>query len=261
MPFSRGTLFTACSFLGEVIEHHGDIDDMMLRWELDDLAVRNGGIRDRCRRIFLFLRDNSEVEFDGRLIRDLVVETAVRYLRRNHRRAGATEFINSLSRDGYIISEEGELRRALPAVADLPAADDEVHALLRQYNLAIPLGHLDQAIEAHTRSDWAAANGQLRTFSESLFDEIALLLDPVNAPGVPSGQNRRQLLANLNPPFLIDALGEWSNDGKNFVNGLFKRLHPQGNHPGLSDEEDSTFRLSAVLVVARLFLRRLAARK
>ena len=52
----------------------------------------------------------------------------------------------------------------------------------------------------------------------------------------------------------------WSNDGKNLVNGVLKRLHPQGSHPGLSDEEDCTFRLHLVLVLARFFLRRLDAK-
>ncbi|TIT17485.1 MAG: hypothetical protein E5W70_32070 [Mesorhizobium sp.] len=47
-----------------------------------------------------------------------------------------------------------------------------------------------------------------------------------------------------------------ANEGKNFINGLMKRLHPQGAHPGLSDEDDSTFRLHIVLLSARLLLTR-----
>jgi hypothetical protein len=35
------------------------------------------------------------------------------------------------------------------------------------------------------------------------------------------------------------------------------RLHTEGSHPGLSDEDHSTFRLRVVLVMARTFLRRL----
>jgi hypothetical protein len=61
----------------------------------------------------------------------------------------------------------------------------------------------------------------------------------------------------LSPPFLSRDLNEWSDDGKNFINGVFKRLHPQGSHPGLSDEEDYTFRLHLVLLIPRLLLRRL----
>jgi hypothetical protein len=167
--------------------------------------------------------------------------------------------LRSIERDGFIIDETGVLRRTLPEAIDLPAADDEVHILLERYQLATPKGHLDQAIRAHSESNWAAANSQFRTFLESLFDEIALLVDPRNAPAARTGETRRQLLANLRPPFLSRELNEWSDDGKNFVNGAFKRLHPQGSHPGLSDEEDSTFRLHLVLLTARLFLRRLDA--
>jgi hypothetical protein len=46
-------------------------------------------------------------------------------------------------------------------------------------------------------------------------------------------------------------------DGKNYVNSLFKMLHPHGSHPGLSDEDQCPFRLHIVLVTARTFLRRL----
>lgn len=43
-----------------------------------------------------------------------------------------------------------------------------------------------------------------------------------------------------------------------FSDGLIARLNPQGSHPGLSDQEDCTFRLHIVIITARLVLRRLA---
>lgn len=48
-----------------------------------------------------------------------------------------------------------------------------------------------------------------------------------------------------------------TTDGKSFVSGLFKMLHSDGSHPGLSDEDYSTFRLHLVLVTSRTFLHRL----
>jgi hypothetical protein len=51
-------------------------------------------------------------------------------------------------------------------------------------------------------------------------------------------------------------LNEWDDNGLGFINGLMKRLHPKGSHPGLPDEEDSTFRLHIVLLTARLLLTR-----
>jgi hypothetical protein len=57
--------------------------------------------------------------------------------------------------------------------------------------------------------------------------------------------------------FLAKGRNEWTNDGKSYIHGLFKMLHTHGSHPGLSDEDHSTFRLHVVLVTARTFLRRL----
>ena len=141
-------------------------------------------------------------------------------------------------------------------MADLPEADNEVNVLLESLGFNTPKGHLEQAITNHSNGNWAAANSQLRTFLEALFDEIALAVDNGNASTVQTGESRRQFLAKTQPAFFVEPLGEWSNDGKNFVNGVFKRLHPSGSHPGLSDEEDCTFRLHLVLITARYFLRR-----
>jgi hypothetical protein len=147
----------------------------------------------------------------------------------------------------------------LPDIADIPTADDEVHALLEELSLSIAKNHLDNAIDAHGRGKWEPANGELRKVLESIFDEAAARLEPTRTATTERGHARRQLLADLTPPFLIKEFGEWDDSGKNFVNGVFKRLHP-GAHPGISEDEDCTFRLHLVLIVARLFLRRLRSR-
>ena len=168
----------------------------------------------------------------------------------------------ALALDGFVVQfadrylqSPPTLRAALPNEVDLPATDDEVHQLLDHFGFSLPKGHLDQAIEAHTRGDWAAANSQTRTFLESLFDAIAFHIDAAGAPQG-SSENRRQWLA-AQQQFLSIARNEWSTDGKSYINGLFKMLHTEGSHPGLSDEERSTFRLHIVLITARTFLRRL----
>lgn len=46
-------------------------------------------------------------------------------------------------------------------------------------------------------------------------------------------------------------VGRWQDYG----NGLFEMLHSQGAHPGLSDQDHSTFRLHVVLVTAGMYLR------
>ena len=91
--------------------------------------------------------------------------------------------LRALALDGFVVqwnegtSASPHLRAALPDEVDLPSTDDEVHQLLKHFGFHVALGHLDQAIDAHTRGDWAAANSQTRTFMEGLFDQIAEHID------------------------------------------------------------------------------------
>lgn len=264
MPFPRDVIFEACRLLAQsiMVRHqyedsyaNADFDELVLGWHLDILDKGKGGILSRALDLFRLLRDRPELEADGRPLSDLIVEEAAK----RSEFAADESFALALARAGYMI-EDRRLRPTLPQELDLPAADDEVHELLKRHNLTTPLGHLDQAIQNHGQRQWASANSQCRVFLESLLDEAAYRLVP-NAPhGQLEGEARREALAGLVPPFLLVALNEWGNQGKNLVNGVFKRLHPQGSHPGLSDEEDSTFRLHLVLLLGRLFLRRLAQR-
>ena len=134
-------------------------------------------------------------------------------------------------RAGYLI-EDGQLRRTLPEALDLPVADDEVHSLLNRHDLITPLGHLDQAITAHGRSDWAAANGQSRSFLESLLDEAAYRLVQNPPQGQNQGEARREALANLPQPFLIVDLNEWGNQGKKPRQRRFQEASPPGRSSG-----------------------------
>jgi len=172
LPCPRAVIFEAGTFLGTAVPSHGEFEDLVLRWELDHLAEKAGAIHQRFRVLFLYLRDTSGARFDGRLLADLVVEEAARRVTAYR---GREAFTRALEQAGFMI-EEGQVRRTLPEAIDLPAADDEVHALLNRLELTTTLGHLDQAIGAHGRGDWAAANGQFRSFLESLFDEAAYLL-------------------------------------------------------------------------------------
>ncbi len=106
-----------------------------------------------------------------------------------------------------------------------------------------------------TRGDWAAANAQMRTFLEGLLDDIARHEFPADVENRKTSENRRTLLAEKG--FLSSSRNEMTTDGKSFFSGLFKMLHSDGSHPGLSDEDHSTFRLHLVLVTSRTVLRRL----
>lgn len=165
-------------------------------------------------------------------------------------------FERALAFDGYIL-DEGVLRRSLPTGLKFPEAEDEITRLLEKHGFANAKGHLKQALDAHTRGNWAGANAQIRNVFDALLDDIAARLDPTAAV-LGSGQPRRTKLASLG--FLSRDLNEWSDNGLGFVNGLAKRLSPEGSHPGLSDDDDSTFRLHVVLLTVRLLLVRFDVR-
>jgi len=194
---------------------------------------------------------------DGQLLRDVLIEAAVGLLppvdpehpwseyeeySPMHARAGA--LLRALNRDGFTVFE-GKLRRELPIDIDLPTTQSEVDRLLDKHGFAVPKGQLVQAIDAHARGNWAGANGQFRPFFEGLLDEIAGKV----ASGL--GDSIRRLIA---VKFLSSDLNE-----RDFIQGLMKRLHAHGPHPGLSGEGDSTYRFHLVLLTAHLLLTRLDA--
>ena len=171
------------------------------------------------------------------------------------------KLLNSLKRDGYIVTYKGKLKTMLPEGIKLVEKENELNSLLNKFGFTTTKGHIDQAISAHTRGDWASANAQLRSFMESLFDSICGKLVSNKTTLPPPGHQRHELLAKLNPPFLLPALNEWEiGDKGGFLQGLWRRLHPQGSHPGLSDEEDSTFRLHLMILTASYYLKRLDSR-
>jgi hypothetical protein len=266
MPqFSRRTILAAVDAI--LMRTHAEIDRFALEYGLEG-TVRGYSKAGKANALGGYLLQNPEVlTDDGENLTDAVVAglvgDAVRASFAGYpREFNLAEFKErfsaldrGLERDGFTV-DGGTLRRTLPADIRLPQADDEVHALLEQYGFEVPRGHLDQGITAHARGDWAAANAQFRPFIESLLDSIAERL--ANGAALPpAGNQRRQWLANRVPPFFLGDLNEWNGQGQGFLEGFYRRLHPAGAHPGLSDEEDSTFRLHLVLLVSRLLLRRL----
>ncbi|HEU4884137.1 MAG TPA: hypothetical protein VFT45_17925 [Longimicrobium sp.] len=263
-PFTRPTILAAV----ELLELHDQahFNQMVLRLGLEREILSQGSLSVAAKCVLLgrvaVQRPTEVVQtVDGSAtLAEAVVREAVRLLHRESAGSNHVALLRGLARDGYVVSwgesyDPPTLRAALPGEIDLPATDDEVHQLLNHFRFHVPLGHLGQAIEAHTRGDWAAANAQLRTFLESLFDDLARVYRPAEAAQLATSENRRALLADEG--FVSVNRNELTRDGKGFVNGLFKMLHTDGSHPGLSDEDHSTFRLHLVLVTARTFLRRL----
>lgn len=265
LPFTRPTIVAATDLLGKRLSQ-ANFDVLLVRIGADN-EVPLGPTKSITAKTALLAQ--AAIRFGTRLVETIdgemalaeaIVRAAVDLtIRGDTEDAEQLRFIRGLALNGYVVSwsddeREPVLRMSLPNVIDLPAGDDEVHRLLKQFSFTTPLGHLDQAIDAHTRGDWAAANSQIRSFMESLLNEVAQNLRPAEATGL-SSENKRALLANIN--FLSKDRNEWTQDGKNYLNGLFKMLHTDGSHPGLSNEDHSTFRLHVGLVTGRMLLRRL----
>ncbi len=181
--FSRRTILAATDLLTD--RTHSEIDRFALEHGIE--AVAQGPSRvDKTNAIGRYLIQNPLVnnEYGENLSDSVVIAILGRAIERSFNgypaefsfadfQASFSALHRGLERDGFTV-EDGTLRRILPGIIDLPAADDEVHLLLDRFGFAVPKGHLDQGVTAHVRSQWAAANAQFRTFIESLLDEIAL---------------------------------------------------------------------------------------
>src|SRR5699024_2386249 len=74
------------------------------------------------------------------------------------------------------VNKTQKLVRMLPSDVpqlDFREAENEVAALLNQFEFHTAIGHLQQAISAFQRGEWSSANGELRNFYESYLNEIA----------------------------------------------------------------------------------------
>ncbi|NTA61749.1 hypothetical protein G6L32_24235 [Agrobacterium tumefaciens] len=274
--FNRMTVVAAAEVISDSYSH-SDIDVLEVQWGIED---RGGGGSKSARVVSL-----SKAAIEGGLLvytesgqvsleRAMIEKALTNWLTKKDT-ASWQKLKAGLRFDGFEIVEPDEeddvwgrraakasatLVRMLPADApelDMREAENEVIQLLRKHQLTTAEGHLSRAMSAFQRGEWSGANGELRNFLESYFNEIAVLAGCDHT--LDSRQKRDFLGGSVTPPFLLADYNKWSPDGKKspFVQALMSRMHPHGGHPGLSEEEDATFRLQINLVTARLFLRRL----
>ena len=270
LHFTRQTLLAA-SDLVEKSMSNASFDLMVQRLELDQWVTSGSDLSVPKKRVMFnkTLLSRAEHVFsarEGQMTHgEAFVREAVRCMTTPPRYDEQNQFGRCLARDGFSVSwDAGDcgqgtppwLRRSLPQNVDLSNGDDQVHHHLKQFDFGMSCGHLDQAIDAHTRGDWAAANAQVRTFLESLIFEIATRIASADMPPNCSLNNAFQALVKRG--FLSEGRSVWSHDGKGMLIGLLKMLHSDGSHKGLSDEDHSTLRLHMALVAARALLSRLA---
>lgn len=234
------------------LETHARVERFALEFALEDI-ITGSYIREKQVSLMRHLiRNPQATALNGTLLVQAIIEhlvsTQCQFSEPSER---FPELVNCLDHDGYTLDRDG-LRAKLPSQLPVIEEENELLEVLSRFGYSVAKGHYEQAVAAHARGDWAAANAQLRNFVEEFFDRAADTL----APGTYSSSHQRREALARSGLFRPD-LNEWANDGLGFVQGFWRRLHPQGSHPGLSDKEDSTFRLHIVIVVMHYFAKRL----
>jgi hypothetical protein len=172
--------------------------------------------------------------------RDLKEKTLAELFEDRH-----VHLMQSLKHDGFKF-QNGELTPL--SLEETQEERDEVRLLLTRHGFSVALSHLDQAIDNYILSNWEAANAQIRTFFEGLYDEIALKLYPDEAQKIDPGGNRRKLLQDKG---FIDR--DWAPT----MQGFSQTANTKGAHPGLSNEDDCRLRCHLVIGLARYSLRKI----
>ena len=136
--------------------------------------------------------------------------------------------------------------RLVPMVSALQVTDELswIEADLERRGWKTAAGHYRQAIDAFASGNWASANSQLRAF----FEDLVLKAGDV-PPSNAAGQVQKAFDALHDANKLVD--GE-----EQFGEALWRLLHANGAHPGLSDQDESGFRLLALTGCARYLLNR-----
>ncbi|MGD6779964.1 hypothetical protein ACQCT3_11800 [Sutcliffiella horikoshii] len=257
--FSRATIMDIMYLLKD-LNTHATIDTYAFRYGLEEIAI--GSNKDqKVLNIARHLINNPQLP--GLLSNNLmyeIVEDVIGNTTSNpyHFNSFENEFVNYpqlrrlLLKDGFVI-QEGKLIRTFETEIDFNKNETLLHQLLNKYNFNVAKGHYDQASNAFNRGDWAACNSQLRSYVEDLLNKIA---ENITGSTFTSSHSAKIALSKCNPPIFYRNLNEWLDDGQGYFETFWKRLHPQGPHPGLSDEDDSIFRINLVQISTLEVLRR-----
>ena len=250
--FSRGTLLELVKALN--LSTKNEVEELAIKYDIEN-EISGQYMKEKVTSISKYLIENTTILGpNGANLQYEILEYAIDRYKSSYKfepfNEQYSELTNLLKKDGFEISDN-VIRRILPSQLPLVTQESELENLLSKYNFTVAKGHYDQAVAAHSRGEWASANAQLRSFIEELFNTLQLRICPGNYP---NSQQKKQALAQSG--FFISEYNEFLSNGTGFVEGFWKRLHPSGSHPGLSEEPDSTFRLHMVILVAHYFMKR-----
>lgn len=142
---------------------------------------------------------------------------------------------------------EGRVTRFLSSSVSPDAEQGLLERRLDQWKFEVPQRHLQQVIDNAARGNWESANGQVRSFMESLCDAMAAII--YQGTGTPPTRgDARMYLANES---------FFSPEESDLLKAFFQVLHGSGGHAGASDEDDCHRRRLIALALANYYLDRL----
>jgi hypothetical protein len=239
---------------------HATLDTYAFRYGLDEIAVGSSK-EQKVLNIGKYLINNPNLSgiLSDSLMFEIVEDVITKaVINEYHYDFDKNEFVRYpqlrrlLLKDGFVI-ENGKLIRTFETDIDFNTNDTLLENLMNKHKFTIAKGHYNQASNAFNRGDWAACNSQLRSYVEELLNNIA---EKVTGNTFTDSQQAKIALAKNNPPIFYRQLNEWLDNGQGFFETFWKRLHPHGSHPGLSNEDDSIFRLNLVQITTLEILRR-----
>ena len=231
--FSRKTLIELIKALN--FQTYDQVERFGLEFNIED-AITGRWIKERETSIVKYLVLNPEAV--GPNGSNLAIEI-IEYALKNHRgfesfAESHSDLAHSLEKDGYELTSSG-IKTKLPTEFPVVEQENQLISLLDKFGFSTAKGHYEQAIAAHSRGEWASANAQLRTFVQEFFDRTQDIVCPKSYF---SSNDRKIALAKAG--FFLQKYNEYLFNGTGFVEGFWKPLHPEGSHPGLSEQSASS---------------------
>ena len=204
--------------------------------DADDAEVRIARevLEEIAQRLYQTIKDHEEDEV---YVSDSQFERASERYQR---------FQQALRADGFDLVE-GRLSPFLSSSVEPAKEQGVVELRLRNLGFSTALLHHEQAVDNAARGNWEAANGQVRSFMESVCEAIAAqVYQGTETP--PTRGNARKYLADN---------GFLTPDESALLQAFFQVLHGAGGHSGTSDEDDCHRRRLMAIALANYYLDRL----
>lgn len=155
-------------------------------------------------------------------------------------------FQKSLRADGYDLHEGRLVPFPSPSI-DVRHEEGVLERRLTSLGFTQALKHLEQATDNSTLGNWEAANGQTRSFMESLCNGIAAKLYTGQGTPPTSGDARK----------FLKTYGFLNEDESEFLRAFFQILHTSGAHAGTSSENDCHRRRLMAVALSNYYLERI----